>query len=90
MSEYCRDLFAGRVYGASRLNVVGPRGKRISLYFDENTSVAELRLGIHERVGIPPDQQRIAWSGQHLEDGKLHDYGLQHGDMVDVCGLRGR
>ena len=86
MSGYCRNLFAGKISGASRLYVVSARGNRISLYFNEHTSVAELKLGIHERMCTPPDQQRIVWSGQQLEDaGRLYDYGLQSGDRVHVC-----
>ena len=54
-------------------------------------TVEDLKAMIHDKQGIPPDQQRLVWSGKQLEDGRtLADYGIGLGAVVHlVLRLRG-
>ena len=59
-------------------------GKHLRFVVDlHNETVLELKLKIQEKVGlpaIPPDQQRLVFAGQQMEDGrKLSDYNIQNG-----------
>ena len=41
-------------------------------------TIEDLKAKIQEKRGIPPNQQRIKFKGQLLEEGKtLHDYSIQ-------------
>jgi len=55
------------------------------------TTVEELKLRIEEREGIPPDQQRVVFSGKQLEDEwTLADYNVpEAAEMHLVLRLRG-
>ena len=39
--------------------------------------IDEVKVDIEDRIGVPPDQQRIILHGMQLEDGRvLSDYGV--------------
>lgn len=66
-------------------------GKTLNLEVDFTDSIENLRAKIHDKEGIPPDQQRLIWAGRLLVDGMtLDDYGVEAGSTLHlILRLRG-
>ncbi|KNC46004.1 NEDD8 protein [Thecamonas trahens ATCC 50062] len=66
-------------------------GKQIELNVEKDDLIQHVKEQVEEKEGIPPEQQRLIFSGKQMSsDSPLSEYGLEAGSVIHlVLALRG-
>jgi hypothetical protein len=76
-----------RVIEPNRLAIATILGKYYSIEYDENDTLEKMKEKIQNSQGIPPEQVRLYYNGELLEN-PLSKFSLKPGQIEDVVYLR--
>ena len=91
---YCDlSLLGGGIEGegSKQIFIKTLQGKTITLDVSDSDTISSIKEKLHEKEGIPVDQQRLVFNGKQLEDANtIGDYGIQADSNIHlVLRLRG-
>lgn len=57
----------------------------VSLEVEKSDTTDAVKLNFYAKSGVPPDEQRLVFSGKQMEDGRpLSDYGIRSSSTIHV------
>jgi len=77
--------------GTKQIMIKTLQGKTMPMEVQDTDTIGSIKNRIHEKEGIPVDQQRLVFNGKQLEDNlKVSDYGISQDSAVHlVLRLKG-